>query len=80
LFCDPDRRINASSFFLNFQAINVMKGLIFATVSTFLFPGRDLSLTSYSSRIKSQNVRKLRSEAFNQLRLLPLWSAKTIIG
>jgi hypothetical protein len=43
------------------------------------FPRRDSNVTPYSSRSKSQNICKTRSEAFNSLKVLFLWSVKTIM-
>jgi hypothetical protein len=44
----------------------------------FFFPGRYSNVTPYSSRSKSQ--RKKWSEAFEPLKVLFLWSVKTIMG
>jgi hypothetical protein len=51
-----------------------------ATKFFYLFPGRYSNVTPYSSRSKSQHVRKTRSEAFalNPLKVLCLWSVKTM--
>jgi hypothetical protein len=50
----------------------------FATTNTFFFPGRYSNVTPYSSRGKNQY--SSRSEAFKPLKVLFLWSVKTIIG
>ena len=44
----------------------------------FFFPGRYSNVTPYSSRSNSQ--RNTRSEAFKPLKVLFLWSVKTMIG
>jgi hypothetical protein len=44
------------------------------------FPGIYSNVTPYSSRSKSQNVSKKRSEAFKPLKILFSWSVKTMMG
>jgi hypothetical protein len=51
-----------------------------ATVATFFFPGRYSNITPYSSRSKIQHVSKTRYEAFKSLKVLFLWSLKTMMA
>jgi hypothetical protein len=53
-----------------------------ASATTFFcfFPGRYSNVTPFSSRRKSQHIRKMQSEAFKPLKVLFLWSVKTIMG
>jgi hypothetical protein len=50
-----------------------------ATTLFCFFPGRYSNITPYSSRSKSHHRCKTRSEAFKSLKVLFLWSVKTMI-
>jgi hypothetical protein len=79
LFSDPERSVNTSSSGI-FRLSISRRDKASATTFFCFFCGRYSNVTPYYSRSKSQHVRKTRSEAFKPLKVLFLWSVKTMMG
>jgi hypothetical protein len=81
MYSDPEGIVNNYSSLYRIVRLSISRQDKAATkADKFVFPGRYSNVSPYSSRSKSQHVYKTRSDGFKPLKVLFLWSVKTMMG